>query len=192
MDRIGQYIADIKAGDIEKFSYIVNQYERQIFIYCSRILNSEQDAEDAIQEIFFKAYKSIHSYKPQYSFNSWLYKIAYNHCINTLRKRKVYEKAKSLLFLEERSKTNTEVQERSIFSPAFEKALLSLSHQERSLLILHVFHEKNYQEISDITGTTSSEAVRKRISRTKMKVKKIMIEREDEEKWAITLMKTKA
>lgn len=59
-----QYIADLKAGDIEKFSYIVHQYERQIFIYCSRILNSEQDAEDAIQEIFFKAYKSIDSYKP--------------------------------------------------------------------------------------------------------------------------------
>lgn len=191
MDRIEQYIADIKAGDIEKFSYIVNQYERPFFIYCSRILNSEQDAEDAIQEIFFKAYKSIHSYKPQYSFNSWLYKIAYNHCINILRKRKVYEKAKSLLFLEERSKSSTEVHERSIFSPAFEKVFLSLSHEERSLLILHVFHEKTYQEISEITGT-SSEAVRKRISRTKMKVKKTWMEREGEEEWTFSLMKTKA
>ena len=186
-----QYIADVKAGDIEKFSYIVHQYERQIFIYCSRILNSEQDAEDAIQEIFFKAYKSIDSYKPKYSFNSWLYKIAYNHCINVLRKRKVYEKAKSLLFMEERSKTNTEVHERSIFSPAFEKVFLSLSHAERSLLILHVFHEKTYQEISEITGT-SSEAVRKKISRTKMKVKKTWMEREDEEEWEFSLMRTKA
>ncbi|MCM3127812.1 sigma-70 family RNA polymerase sigma factor [Paenibacillus sp. MER 78] len=134
------------------------------------MLNSEQDAEDAIQEIFLKTYKAIPSYTPKISFNSWIYKIAYNHCMNILRKRKLNSKLDSILKLDSSNKY-LENFDTGVFSPHLEEIFFKvLRDEERNLMILHVFHEKNYQEIAEIIGK-SPEAIRKKISRIKEKIK---------------------
>lgn len=173
----------MKDGDIEKFSYIVEHYQRQIYIYCSRILNSEQDAEDAIQEIFFKVYKSIQSYTPKISFNSWIYKISYNHCINIIRKRNLNKKMDFILKLREKENDNFYVNFKSgVFSHHLENIFFKvLRDEERNLIILSVFHEKNYQEIAEITGK-SPEAIRKKISRIKEKIKMEFSKKRKEDK----------
>ena len=68
----------VQAGEVEAFIPIVQKYQQQLYIYSYRMLGKEQDAEDAVQDIFMKAYKSISRYRPTVSFNAWLYKIAYH------------------------------------------------------------------------------------------------------------------
>ena len=56
------------------------------------MLGNRQEAEDAAQEVLVKAYEKIHLYQQRVSFSSWLYKIAYHHCLNLLRRRQLQRK----------------------------------------------------------------------------------------------------
>ncbi|WP_334074869.1 MULTISPECIES: RNA polymerase sigma factor [Paenibacillus] len=81
MDPIEEYIRRVRAGEVDRFE--------QIYIYCCRMLGCTQDAQDAVQEIFIKAFTKIRSFEAKATFSSWLYKIAYHHCLNMLRKRNI-------------------------------------------------------------------------------------------------------
>ncbi|MGE7824073.1 sigma factor [Paenibacillus sp. NPDC093718] len=68
-----------KSGDKHAYRAIILQFERQMYTYCYYILKNHAETEDAVQEIFIRAYEHIHQYKRQVSFSAWLYKMAY-HC----------------------------------------------------------------------------------------------------------------
>ncbi|WP_249435684.1 RNA polymerase sigma factor [Paenibacillus sp. Marseille-Q4541] len=188
---IEEYVHQVQAGQARAFIPIVKYYQQQMYIYCCRLLGSDQDAEDAVQDIFLSAYKSISSYKPEVSFNAWLYKIAYHHCVNLIHRRQLYEKIGRLMkgqFFEESAEQKFL---RGAFSEPLSRALASLPVAERSLLILHVFHEKTYKDIGEITGK-SPEAIRKKIVRIKKKVKDKLHTYGGEERWETSLIQTKS
>ncbi|MGM1047244.1 MAG: RNA polymerase sigma factor [Bacillota bacterium] len=188
---IEQYVQQLQAGQEEAFIPIVREYQQQLYIYCCRLLGSEQDAEDAVQEIFLKAYKSISSYKPSVSFNAWLYKIAYHHCLNLIHRRQLYEKIGRLLKGQIFAESAEQEFFRGTFSEPLSRALVSLPIEERSLLILYVFHDKSYSEIGEITDK-SPDAIRKKLNRIKKKVKDKMNKWQGEEKWEQSLIQTKS
>ena len=74
-------------GDSNAFSEIVNRYTRPIFSLAYRLLESTEEAEDAVQDVFFNAYRSLRSFKLEARFNSWLYTIAANKIRSHLRKK---------------------------------------------------------------------------------------------------------
>lgn len=59
-----------------------------MYTYCYYILRSHEEAEDAVQDIFVKVYQELRRYEKRVSFNAWLYKVAYHHCLDQVRKRK--------------------------------------------------------------------------------------------------------
>jgi DNA-directed RNA polymerase specialized sigma24 family protein len=77
---------NIMTPDLE-IEDLIKAYGREIFSYCYHLLRNKEDAEDAVQEIFLKAYYGLEK-KRIASISLWLYKVAYNHCLNILRKRK--------------------------------------------------------------------------------------------------------
>ncbi|MDF2670630.1 MAG: polymerase, sigma-24 subunit, ecf subfamily, partial [Paenibacillus sp.] len=77
----------IKLGDSESFRLIVLKFQQRLYAYCLCMLGSHEEAEDAVQDVFLLAYNRIGQYVRQDSFSAWLYKIAYHHCLNLLRKR---------------------------------------------------------------------------------------------------------
>ncbi|WP_081949705.1 RNA polymerase sigma factor [Paenibacillus durus] len=91
-------IKRVQAGEIQDYTYIVKKYQHQIFVYCWRLLGNEQEAEDAVQDILVKAFEKINMYKPTVSFSSWLYKMAYHHCLNLIHRKKLQQKFKVGLF----------------------------------------------------------------------------------------------
>ncbi|MFE0557759.1 RNA polymerase sigma factor [Paenibacillus sp. NPDC058910] len=190
-ETIEKYVQQIQEGHAEAFIPIVSEYQRQIYIYCCRLLGSEQEAEDAVQEIFLKAYKSITKYKPSVSFNAWLYKIAYHHCLNVIHRRQLSQKLgrlwKGQIFAESAEQEYL----RGTFSEPLRRALVDLTVEDRSLLILYAFHDKSYAEISEITGKTS-EAVRKKITRIRIKLKDAMNKWKEEEQWETSLIQSKS
>ena len=80
-------IQEILAGDTARFEVLVHAYEKGIYNLCLRMLGREQDALDASQDAFFKAYRSLGSFRGESRFSVWLYRLASNVCLDMLRKR---------------------------------------------------------------------------------------------------------
>ncbi|MDN4089329.1 RNA polymerase sigma factor [Paenibacillus polymyxa] len=168
-------IKRVQAGEIQDYAYIVKEYQRQIFVYCWRLLGSEQEAEEAVQDIFVNAFEKISRYKPTVGFSSWLYKMAYHHCLNLIRRKNLQRKFKLTLFTsaDMTSDSAAQVMERQLFSEPLSRALDQLNAEERNLLVLRIFEEKTFGEIGEIMNK-SEDAIKKKYGRTKTKLKKIM------------------
>ncbi len=86
-------IAHILSGDTEAYRELVDRYQTGLIIHCENILKNRQEGEDIAQDAFIKAYKNLKNFSAnKASFSTWLYRIATNLCIDTLRrnKRKVH------------------------------------------------------------------------------------------------------
>lgn len=82
-------IAQILSGDTEQYRELVERYQTGLIIHCENILKDRQEGEDVAQEAFIKAYRSLPGFDTEKaSFSTWLYRIATNLCIDTLRKNK--------------------------------------------------------------------------------------------------------
>ena len=81
----------LQARDGRQAAYreLVRRYERPIFSLIYRMVRNREQAEDLAQETFVKALHAIESYRPEYKFSSWIFKIANNAAIDQLRRREV-------------------------------------------------------------------------------------------------------
>lgn len=77
-----------QGGDARAFTELVNQYERKIFRLAKHITQSQEDAEDVLQETFLKAYGHLPEFQRQSKFYTWLVRIAVNESLMKLRKRR--------------------------------------------------------------------------------------------------------
>lgn len=179
---IEQIIINVQNGQTKQYGTIVNTYQQVIYRYCLRLLGNHQDAEDAAQDIFIKAYESIHRYKTTVSFSAWLYKIAYHHSLNLLRKRRTQYVLLQLFRPVSESESPEQIMDKQLFSPQLSAALSVLSPKERSLLILRVFEEKTFIELSEIIGG-KPETLKRKLSRVKERVRNLMKKWEEEENW---------
>ncbi len=77
------------AGEEEAFAQLFSKYHRGIAFHVARMVPAQTSVEDLVQEIFIKAFTSLPSYSQEYAFSTWLYRIATNHVIDYLRKKKI-------------------------------------------------------------------------------------------------------
>ncbi|MBA9088592.1 RNA polymerase sigma-70 factor (ECF subfamily) [Fontibacillus solani] len=173
MDFVGKYVDEVKAGEISKYVHIVEAFQAPLYRYCTRMLGNRQEAEDAVQDILVKGYEKIGMYEPTVSFSSWLYKIAHYHCLNLLRRRSVQRKFQSWFRQDEVADSAEQMMISRLFGEPLSSAIRSLSAEEHSLLILRVLEEKSFAEIGEISGK-STEAVKKKYGRLKLKLQKLM------------------
>ncbi|WP_245368292.1 RNA polymerase sigma factor [Paenibacillus silagei] len=182
VDPIEEKIRRIQDGEGGLYSDVIRLYQQRIYLYCYRLLNNKEDAEDAVQDILIKAYQNIGQYKPQADFTSWLYKIAYHHCLNLLRRQKFQQQVRKLLRQEVTEKSAEQIAQNRLFSEPVSAALGKLDVEDRNLLILRIYEDKSFAEISEILGVSTA-TVRKRYERTREKLKKA-IERKEKQLWA--------
>jgi RNA polymerase sigma-70 factor (TIGR02960 family) len=76
-----------RAGDEEAFRELTEPHRRELQLHCYRVLGSVHDAEDMVQETLLAAWRSLEAFEGRASVRSWLYRIATNRCLNTLRAR---------------------------------------------------------------------------------------------------------
>src|SRR5271155_1099607 len=78
-------LARARAGDGEAFRELTDPYRRELQLHCYRILGSVQDAEDMLQETLLAAWRGLDQFEGRASIRAWVYKIATNRCLNSLR-----------------------------------------------------------------------------------------------------------
>jgi len=138
----------LKESQSMAFDEIVNRWEQPILRYCLRLLNYNQtDAEDATSEAFLKAYKNLASYKKEFKFSSWLYRIAHNSAVNMMRDNSKFFSIDLQDFWHIPAPKKAD---EKLTTQELEQVLSRLKEGDRNLLILFHLEEKSLKEISDI------------------------------------------
>ena len=88
LDLIEQVLQSNKPDAMRAYALLVDRYKNMVFTLSMRMLKNKEDAEETAQDIFMKAYKSLSSFKGNSKFSTWIYKIAYNTCLDKLRSNK--------------------------------------------------------------------------------------------------------
>ena len=76
-------------GDEKAYYHLTQKYKKPLYFHVRKMIRNVDFAEDLVQDIFLKAFKSLKNYKNDYAFSTWLYRIATNHTIDYLRKKKL-------------------------------------------------------------------------------------------------------
>ena len=83
-------INQIIEGDTNAFSVLVDRYKDLVFTLALRMLKNREEAEEVAQDTFIKTYKSLVKFKGDSKFSTWIYKVAYNTCLDRIKKNKKY------------------------------------------------------------------------------------------------------
>ncbi|MEM7030277.1 MAG: sigma-70 family RNA polymerase sigma factor [Chloroflexota bacterium] len=81
-----RWINQAKEGDQAALASLLESYRSAIYKVCYQLLQNQEDAEDATQETFLRAYRKLHTYQDRYAFSTWLFRIARNYCLDQLKR----------------------------------------------------------------------------------------------------------
>ena len=84
-----ELIDDAINGNEDAFGIIMERYKNSLYGLIFKMVRNHEETEDLVQEAFIKSYNALESFNKQYSFSTWLFKIASNNCIDHLRKRRL-------------------------------------------------------------------------------------------------------
>lgn len=137
----------------------VRKYQNFVFSVALRYLHSFDDAEDAAQETFIKALKSLSKFKGKSSLKTWLYRITINVCNNMVRKKKILsifksEDSEDYRDIVDPGMNPEEKMESHEFQNEFIRAIGKLPEKQRETFALRYFDELSYEEISNMLGTS--------------------------------------
>jgi RNA polymerase sigma-70 factor (ECF subfamily) len=147
----GALVAAALGGNPEAFGTLVERYDRAVFHLAYRTLRDTEEARDATQEAFFKAYRSLRTFRPGAKFSTWIFAITYHGCCDRLARRKRY--------------SNDELPERADSGPGPEQtaialdeaarlraAIEALPEKYRTVITLYHLQGKQYEEIAEVLG----------------------------------------
>ncbi len=168
-----QALSRVAAGEVEAFASLVQTHEERLLRLCERLLGDPEEARDAAQEVFLKAYRKAGEVRPQGQVYTWLYRIAVNHCLNKLRRRRLVR------FLRWE---DPEDRDAPAFDPpdaaaspaaalearrrwqATRRVIEKLPENQRMVLVLVRFEGLSYKQTAEVLGITEG-AVESRLVR---------------------------
>jgi RNA polymerase sigma-70 factor (ECF subfamily) len=159
-----EIVAAVLAGDERAFGVLVGRYQNSFLRYATRMLNSQDDAEDALQSAFIRAFRNLASCRDPKRFASWLQKIVVNEC-RTLGARRT----KRELRFDSRQATlegvaSPAIAEGGEFAEEIQAALEKLPVEQREAFLLRYVEDLGYDEMSELTGAGVS-ALKMRVKR---------------------------
>jgi RNA polymerase sigma factor (sigma-70 family) len=182
------YIKKVLDGDRDAYAFLVNKYKSMVFSIALRITKSREEAEEISQDAFIKAYQNLKSFQGKAKFSSWLYRIVYNTGISHLRKqekgRVSLDEANIPETLYVESKRNYDTLTEAERKKYLEFALNELDEDERFLIILYYYDEKDLDEVAEIAGITKTNT-KVRIFRARKKMLLVLDKYLKEEKYSL-------
>lgn len=146
-----QFYAD---HDNEWLGFLLQRYTLLLLGVCMKYLKNEEEAKDAVQQVFLKVIQELHKYRVDY-FKSWLYMVAKNHCLMKLREKqgKITVEINERLTARESQETDIEIHlqnEKALM--LMEESLKQLNPEQQQCVTLFYLEKKSYQEVSETTG----------------------------------------
>ena len=150
-----------KQGEGRAFDILVQRYQQKITAFVMRYVRNPDVALDVVQNIFFKIYRNLSHFKGDAKFSSWLYRIASNQCIDHLRRQKHRPEISLDTYLESASEPDSLHAGEETYEETLEgkermeqvrQALGNMPENMRLVLILKVYQELTFEQISEITG----------------------------------------
>lgn len=149
-------------GDESAYAKLVEKYQKPLFFHIAKMVKDRDHIEDLVQEAFMKAFGNLKSYNTDYAFSTWLYRIATNHSIDYLRKRKLQTLSIDEPVKTREGKLEIELPDESSHSDRniirkqrkkiINKSIEGLPEKYRQVIEMRHMEEKSYQEISEILG----------------------------------------
>jgi RNA polymerase sigma-70 factor, ECF subfamily len=149
-----EIVSQVQHGDSHSFGILVERYMPKMKRYAQKFLFGYEDAEDLAQEIFIKAYINIQGFDVSRRFSPWLYRIAHNEFINTIKKKG----KEALPFFDPDTifphpiapeRTDDDAYKREI-KEIMDKCLVQLAPKYREALILYYYEDMDYREMAEI------------------------------------------
>ena len=161
-------------GERNAFGQLVDRYQKVVYNVAYRVVGNALDAEDVAQTVFLKVYENLSTYNPRYQFFSWLYRIAVNEAINAKKRLR-----KTVELTEDSALTPDTPFDGAVALDVEEQigsALMSLSPENRAILILRHYQEFSYKDISYIMEL-SEQKVKSRLYSARQRLGKILIQK---------------
>lgn len=175
-------LARAKSGDYQAFEEIVRSNQRRVYAVALGVLKNAAEAEEVAQETFLSAFEHLDTFRGDAQLSSWLYRVATNHALMKLRKKKP-DAVGGLEELEPKAQATTgtdpfsplamwarrpdEAAQQKEISAAVQAALDTLGPEDRAMLVLRAFEGMSHQEIADTMGSTVP-AVKSRLHRARL------------------------
>ena len=162
-----QLMLDVKAGDAESFDFLLQKYRSPLVNFLGRMVRDRATAEDLAQEVFLRVYRARAQYTPSAKFTTWIFRIATNLALNSIRDTKYQRMSVSLdapadgdeappMELpapEMRIDEHLVERDRAEF---IRRAIMALPEKQRAAVLLHKYEEMDYGEIAKILECSES------------------------------------
>ena len=159
-----EVVAWAREGHERAYRELVRRYQRPVFSLVYRMLRDRERAEDLSQETFVKVLNALHSYRPEYKFSSWIFKIANNATIDHLRRKELdtlsldgapdavtseRQEGTSLQLADANESPLQELEAREL-GGQIERAIAQLRPEYRSCILLRHVEGRAYEEIAEM------------------------------------------
>jgi RNA polymerase sigma factor (sigma-70 family) len=173
------YINQILEGNSNAFAVLVNQYKDLVFTLAYKMLKNREEAEEVSQDAFVKVFNSLHKFKGESKFSTWIYKITYNTCLDRLKKSK---KENNVVYTEDFTEHQVKAIENILESidekernQKIQECLLLLPSEEAFLLTLYYFDDQSIEEIAKVIDCNANN-VKIKLFRSRKKLASILKE----------------
>ncbi|HTU80555.1 MAG TPA: sigma-70 family RNA polymerase sigma factor [Candidatus Acidoferrales bacterium] len=147
----GDLVALALRGNPDAFATLVERYDRAVYHLAYRTLHDVEEARDATQEAFFKAFRSLRTFKPGAKFSTWIFAIAYHACCDRLNRRKRYSNEE----LPDRADAGPGPEQQAIAldeAARLRAAIDALPEKYRAVITLYHLQGRQYEEIAEALG----------------------------------------
>jgi RNA polymerase sigma-70 factor (ECF subfamily) len=166
-----QLMLDVKAGDEQSFELLLQRYRTPLVNFLYRMVRSREQAEDLAQEVFIRVYRAREEYVPSAKFTTWLFRIATNLALNSLRdhrhqKLEISMDAPLSADAEDGDERPFEVADKhptveqemvaEVRRKMIRHAIEKLPEKQRAAVLLHKYQELDYAEIAKILSCSES------------------------------------
>jgi len=172
-------VARSKQGDTRAFGELVVRYQKTVYRIILRMVKSPDDADDLTQDTFVRAHRGLKTFKEEYDFHPWLYRIAVNQAINFINRRK----RRAAVDLEDvpegdikqgpEPESPVQSASRRQLLENLEEALERLPDEQRTVFLLRVQEGLSYEEIAEVMDTPKG-TVMSRLARARMALRKTL------------------
>ncbi len=175
-------------GNTKSYDKLMNRYKRNVYYIALKFLRNENDAQDATQECFMKAFASLDKYEAKFAFSTWLYRIASNICVDIIRKKKIEtislnqnhneDENHEMQLNDTKFLTPDDDLEKKERKELVNKIVGSLPDKYRILIELRYYEELSYDEISIVTNLPIG-TIKAQLNRAKIILQDILFKMDD-------------